>query len=171
MFNRRDSGNPSADNERSAALGAASSKNSSGAFIGPTIQIEGTITSKEDLLIEGEVRGNVHLKSNRLMIGKAGRVFADVHAKTVCVEGQVDGHLVVKELLEILSTARIRGTITAPRISLKDGARFNGTIDMDPEAKALKTAFDRADASAADSPQSGGSSGDSGDAVDSSDQN
>jgi cytoskeletal protein CcmA (bactofilin family) len=64
----------------------------------------------------------------------------------------MDGHLVVKEALEILSTARIEGTITAPRISLKEGARFTGTIDMDPAAAALKTPFEGKEDSVTPSP-------------------
>lgn len=141
MFNRRDSESQAPGNDRPAASGSASSRKNGAGFIGPTIQIEGSVVGNEDLLVEGEIRGKVELKSNKLTIGQEGRVFADVHAKQVCVEGQMDGHLIVQEQLEILSTARIKGTITAPRISLKDGARFNGTIDMDPQAKALKEVF------------------------------
>jgi len=141
MFNRRDSESSTSNNDRPTASGSASSRKNSAGFVGPTIQIEGNVVGNEDLLVEGEIRGMVELKSNKLTIGQEGRVFADVHARKVCVEGQMDGHLIVQEQLEILSTARIKGNITAPRISLKDGAKFNGTIDMDPQAKALKEVF------------------------------
>jgi cytoskeletal protein CcmA (bactofilin family) len=141
MFNRRDSDNPAPGSDRPVTSGSASSRKVNASFIGPSIQIEGNIVGSEDLLVEGEVRGKVELKSNKLTIGPEGRIFADVHAKQVCVEGQMDGHLVVQEQLEIRSSARIKGNITAPRISLMDGARFNGTIDMDPQAQALKEVF------------------------------
>jgi len=141
MFNRRDSESQSSGHDRPPASSANSSRKNGAAFIGPSIQIKGDVIGQEDLLVEGEIRGKVELKANKVTIGQSGRVFADVHAKMACVEGQMDGHLVVQEQLEILPTARIKGTITAPRISLKDGARFNGTIDMDPQAKVLAEVF------------------------------
>ena len=110
-------------------------------MIGTSIQVEGAVRGEEDLMIQGEVRGTVELKSNRVTIGSDGRVFADVHAREICIEGLVDGSLVASHQVVILETAQITGSITAPRISLKDGARFNGTIDMDPAAEKLKTVF------------------------------
>jgi len=151
MFNRRDAARPEADPPRSTGEGRHAPSDQS--MIGPSISIEGTVSGSGDLLVEGEVRGKIELKSNRLTIGRLGRVFADVYARKVCVQGQVDGQLIVSEELEILATATIQGTITAPRVSLQDGARFNGTIDMDPASKALKTAFASAD------PQSPSASG------------
>ncbi|MEN1728849.1 MAG: polymer-forming cytoskeletal protein [Pseudomonadota bacterium] len=110
-------------------------------MIGKSIQVEGAVRGEEDLMIQGEVRGTVELKSNRVTIGSDGRVFADVHAQVICIEGLVDGSLVASEQVVILETAQVTGSITAPRISLKDGARFNGTIDMDPSAEKLNSVF------------------------------
>jgi len=148
MFNRRDSESQTASTDRRQVSGTATSSKSGAAFIGPTIKIEGSIVAVEDLLIEGEIHGRVEIKSNKLTIGEEGRVFADVHAKQVSVKGRMDGHLVVKEQLEIQATAQIEGTITSPRISLQDGARFTGSIDMDPEAKAIKEVFGPTDSTA-----------------------
>jgi len=139
MFNRRESDSPqAAGTERPQAR----SPGANSAVIGASIRIEGSIHGSEDLLIQGEVRGTVELKENRVTIGTEGRVFADVHAQVIRVEGQIDGHLIASEQVMIEESARITGSITAPRISLKDGASFNGTIDMDPDAKRLKSVFD-----------------------------
>ncbi|MDZ7735612.1 MAG: polymer-forming cytoskeletal protein [Gammaproteobacteria bacterium] len=37
------------------------------------------------------------------------------------------------EQISIRKTAEMKGNITSPRVSLEDGARFKGSIEMDPE--------------------------------------
>ena len=44
------------------------------AVIGPSIHINGDLHGEEDLIIEGEVKGTVHLKNNSLTIGSHGKV-------------------------------------------------------------------------------------------------
>ncbi|MFP4208926.1 MAG: polymer-forming cytoskeletal protein [Wenzhouxiangella sp.] len=112
-----------------------------GAVIGPSIQIDGTLKGDEDLLIQGKVDGTIELKKNSVTIGESGHVKADIFAHTIIVEGQVEGKIVGSERVMMRKTAQIRGTLIAPRVMLEDGARFNGTIDMDPEADAIKSAF------------------------------
>ncbi|MFW5816874.1 MAG: hypothetical protein ACOCVP_08455, partial [Wenzhouxiangella sp.] len=77
------------------------------------------------------------------------------------------GKIVGSERVVMRKTAQIRGTLIAPRVMLEDGARFNGTIDMDPEADAIKSAFagqsskpapPQAQPATAGAPRSGGSS-------------
>lgn len=111
------------------------------AVIGPSIHIEGDLRGDEDLLIEGEVKGVVLLKNNSLTIGSHGKVTADVYAHTIYVDGYMEGDLYGAERISIRKTAQVRGNIASPRVSLEDGARFKGSIEMDPEADTLKKAF------------------------------
>lgn len=113
----------------------------SGAVIGSSIHVDGTLKGDEDLLIQGKVKGTVELKNNSVTIGESGQVNADIFAQTIAVEGRLEGKLVASERVVIRKTAQIKGTIVAPRVTLEDGARFNGSIDMDPETEALKAAF------------------------------
>ncbi len=103
------------------------------AIIGPSIHIEGTLSGEEDLLIEGHVTGTVKLHGNNLTIGSKGKVRAELHAHTIFVDGIVEGDLYGSERVTIRKTAQIQGNITSPRVSLEDGARFKGTIEMDPD--------------------------------------
>ena len=102
------------------------------AVIGATIRIKGEISGEENLLIEGNVTGSVALNGHDLTIGQKGSVEADLNAKTVKVEGQVTGDIQGEEKVIITQTGRVRGNITAPRVTLEDGAKFKGAIDMDP---------------------------------------
>jgi len=104
------------------------------AVIGPSIHIDGDLRGEEDLIIEGEVNGTVQLRNNTLTIGAQGKVNADVFAHSVYVEGYMEGDLFGSERVCIRKSAQVRGNITSPRISLEDGARFKGSIEMDPQA-------------------------------------
>ena len=101
-------------------------------MIGQTIKIKGTITGSENLVIEGQIEGSVDLSGNDLTIGENGQVNADLNAKVVHVQGQVDGDISGSEKVVVSKSGRVCGNIVAPRVTLEDGAKFKGSIDMDP---------------------------------------
>lgn len=101
-------------------------------MIGQSIKIQGTISGAENLVIEGTVEGGVSLPDNDLTVGESGQVKADLSAKNVIVNGQVTGDIRGSEKVIISQTGRVQGNIVAPRVTLEDGAKFRGSIDMDP---------------------------------------
>ena len=103
------------------------------AVIGPSIHIDGDLRGEEDLLIEGEVNGTVQLKNNSLTIGPQGKIRADVYAHSIYVDGYMEGDLYGSERVHIRKSAQVRGNVTSPRVSLEDGAKFKGSIEMDPQ--------------------------------------
>jgi len=102
------------------------------AVIGPGIHINGDISGDENLLIEGRVDGKIQLKSHQVDIGEGGKVKADISAKVIRISGKVRGDLNGAEKVVISGTGNVHGNITAPRMTLEDGAIFKGSIDMDP---------------------------------------
>jgi cytoskeletal protein CcmA (bactofilin family) len=148
-FNKRESAGrpeeaPVRDEPVSAPAPAAQPARRSGqeaAVIGPSIHIEGNLHGEEDLVIEGEVKGTVELKHHALTIGARGKVTANVFANTIIVDGYMYGDLCAAERVTIRKSAQVQGNISSPRVSLEDGASFKGSIEMDPESEALKSAF------------------------------
>jgi len=122
----------------SARSGASGSREK--AVIGPSIHIDGDLRGEEDLLIEGEVNGTVQLRNNSLTIGAQGKVRADVYAHSIYVDGLMEGDLFGTERVHIRKSAQVRGNVTSPRVSLEDGAKFKGSIEMDPQAVQNATA-------------------------------
>jgi cytoskeletal protein CcmA (bactofilin family) len=104
------------------------------AVIGRSIHINGDLRGEEDLRIEGDVNGTIQLKNNSLTIGREGRIHADIYAKSIIVDGLVEGDLYGAERVGIRKNAQVQGNITAPRVSLEEGAKFKGSIEMDSEA-------------------------------------
>lgn len=125
--------NPAPTTTTSKAPAAAGSKGGL-ATIGATIRIKGDVSGDENLLIEGTVEGTVNLLAHELVTGESGKVNADIVAKTVRVHGDVQGDISGKENVIISSTSHVKGNIVTPRMTLEDGARFKGSIDIDPAA-------------------------------------
>lgn len=103
------------------------------AVIGPSIQINGDLSGEEDLIIQGKVHGTIQLKEKSLTVGTQGQVDANVLAHAIIVEGKVNGDLYGSERVSIRKTGNVHGNIISPKVSLEEGCRFKGSIDMDQE--------------------------------------
>jgi len=150
-----DSGQRSDTAPRSESTVARPSSSSAGrehAMIGASIHIDGDLRGEEDLLIEGEVNGTVQLKNNSLTIGPQGKVRADVYAQSIIVDGFMEGDLYGSERVAIRKSAQVRGNVTSPRVSLEDGAKFKGAIEMDPQAVQSATARNKQASAGAPAP-------------------
>jgi len=101
------------------------------AIIGPSIRIKGTLSGKEDLLIQGRVEGRIDLKKNNITVGKRGRIKGNICGKVISIEGEVRGNLVGEKRIVLRQSGRVRGDMRAPRINLEEGAKFKGDIDTD----------------------------------------
>lgn len=100
--------------------------------IGATIHIKGDVTGNEDLIIHGHVEGAIKLKDYNVIIGPQGRVQANIHAKQIVVEGELNGDLIGEEKVIIRKTGNVLGNVVSPRVTLEDGAMFKGSIEMEP---------------------------------------
>ena len=98
--------------------------------IGKSVIIKGELSGSEDLTIEGQVEGKIELRQNVLTIGPNGKIKAQVTAKTVVVEGQVQGNISATERVDIRDNGTVDGDLVAPRVAIADGAHFRGAIDM-----------------------------------------
>lgn len=121
--------NPSSSMSMSKPL--SNTSNTPSAVIGPKISFKGELTGEEDLLIQGRVEGTIDLKNNHLTVGAQGVVKANLMAKTITIEGTVEGDLIGQERIEIKSSSNVKGNLVAARVTLEDGAKFRGSIDMD----------------------------------------
>jgi cytoskeletal protein CcmA (bactofilin family) len=123
------------------------------AIIGPKIRFKGELVGEEDLLIQGQIDGTIDLKDNNLTVGEQGKLKANVLAKTITVQGEVEGDIFAQERIAILASSNVRGNLVAERVMLEDGAKFRGSIDMDVEAH--RDEFQKMSVGTPDNPQEG----------------
>ncbi len=89
----------------------------------------GTIGGRGHIIVLGTVKGNSDLDGT-LVIGEGGLWNGDITAKHIVIAGQVEGAIVAREKMEIVCTAKIRGSLTSPTIAIAEGAVHEGEIHM-----------------------------------------
>ena len=103
--------------------------------LGPTLHFKGELHADEEVLIKGRIEGSI-THSQRITVCPEGTVTANVRAQVIVVEGTVQGDLTAEKSVMVRETAKLRGNITAPSVSIVEGALFTGGIDMEKRAAA-----------------------------------
>ena len=98
--------------------------------IGETLHFKGELSAGEDLIIEGKVEGTISQGKCCLTVKPKGELVANVDATKIFVEGMVTGDLAATVSVAIREGGNVAGNIVAPTVSIKEGATFNGSIDM-----------------------------------------
>jgi cytoskeletal protein CcmA (bactofilin family) len=106
--------------------------------LGPTLHFKGELHADEELLIKGRIEGSI-THSQRITVCAEGTVTANVRAQVIVVEGTLQGDLTAEKSVMVKETAKLRGNITAPSVSIVEGAHFTGGIDMEKRAAAADT--------------------------------
>ncbi len=102
-------------------------------------KVIGEISGTAELVIDGEVEGQIELK-NRVVVGGQGRVDGKIVAASVQVGGKVLGNVRGLERVEVLASGSLEGDVVSPRVVIAEGAFFKGKVEMTDgtSAKAAK---------------------------------
>ncbi|HBP00489.1 MAG: hypothetical protein UU48_C0005G0008 [Candidatus Uhrbacteria bacterium GW2011_GWF2_41_16] len=117
MFQRTDTTTPTRSNHGGETI------------IAQGVKVEGDFTSDGNVVIEGEVTGNVQT-SQHLHVGTSAKIRADVVAQDAVIAGEVRGNLSVTGKLDLLETSRVYGDISVHILSVAAGAQVNGKLTM-----------------------------------------
>ncbi len=98
--------------------------------VSKAISIKGEITGREDLFVDGEVHGSIHITEGSVTVGPNGRVTADIEAREIFVRGKVKGSLRGRERVQIGRTGEVSGDISARRLGVEEGAILSGKVDI-----------------------------------------
>lgn len=111
--------------------------------IGKSLHVQGEVTGRENVTIDGSVDGKISLDEHTLTVGTSAVIRAEIHARSVIISGKVIGNVHADDCVEITSTGSLQGNIVAARVVLMDNARFRGNIetggDWSAEAPATAT--------------------------------
>jgi cytoskeletal protein CcmA (bactofilin family) len=99
------------------------------AYIGPSIHITGEVAADEPLTIAGRVSGPITVSGHMLTIEAGAHTEADIKADTIVINGNSHGCLTATARIVVAGTATIEGTLSAPAISVADGALVHGRVD------------------------------------------
>jgi cytoskeletal protein CcmA (bactofilin family) len=92
--------------------------------------IKGSIHSRQDLFMDGELDGVLIVENCALTIGPHGKVVANARAREVDIHGAVTGNVECTGKTFIRASGRLVGDIRAAGIVIEDGAGFKGKVEI-----------------------------------------
>jgi cytoskeletal protein CcmA (bactofilin family) len=101
-----------------------------GTVIVEGLTIEGELTSDEEVIVYGTLRGAL-TSSDAVSVGAGGVVEADISAASLSLAGHVTGNVTAGERIDIQAGGRLVGDVKSVRLTIADGASFKGSVDMD----------------------------------------
>lgn len=91
--------------------------------------LEGELEGKEDLIIEGRVKGRLQTRGD-VVVAPGGHVEAVIVARNITIQGRVDGNIEAREAVEIQQQGILIGDCRSRTIQIREGARFEGRSDI-----------------------------------------
>ena len=99
-------------------------------FVGYGTKLTGETSFQAMLRVDGHLTGTVTSDTGTLLVGSSGQVDADIVVASAIINGTVNGDVIASERLELGRTARVMGNIQTPRLTIEDGAIFEGGCNM-----------------------------------------
>lgn len=100
-------------------------------LVGSNSTFKGDIDTKGTLRIDGVIEGNIN--ADWVVIGEKAHVRGDIHSRGIVVGGKIDGNLRAKEIVEIRSKGQVCGEIHTSKLTIIEGAVFDGRSSMHRE--------------------------------------
>jgi len=97
--------------------------------IGPGSVFTGTISGEGHTIVLGHIEGNSELNGT-VVVGEGGTWVGNITADIVVIAGTMEGCTFAREKIEILSSARMHGSLTSPVIAIAEGAVHDGEVRM-----------------------------------------
>lgn len=103
---------------------------SEASHLGKSFRFKGDITGSEDIYIDGQVEGTIQLPAQSVTVGPNGSVSAHIQARELVVHGKLKGNAQAQDRIEVSRTGSVEGDMSMARISIQDGAFFQGRVDI-----------------------------------------
>ncbi len=108
-------------------------------LVGSNSVFKGSIESDGTVRVDGKVIGDIKVTGD-VYIGNGATVNGNVDAGNVHLAGTVEGNIIAKGILKILSTAKLYGDIKINSFVADEGALFQGKCEMLDNPPSEKTA-------------------------------
>jgi cytoskeletal protein CcmA (bactofilin family) len=92
-------------------------------------QIQGNIKASESIRLDGVLIGDV-ICDKKVVIGAKGRVEGKIKASDAYVMGEVQGEMIISGTLQLESTARVNGNLSAKNLVVDEGATMDGDFKI-----------------------------------------
>ncbi len=117
------------DASKSPPSAAARDTSKDTTYLGKNLKINGNVSGEGNLIILGTFDGDFELKG-QLKVAQGAVIKGNIKATGVSINGKVDGTIEARERILLDTTATMKGRLVTPKISIQDGAVFDGELQM-----------------------------------------
>jgi len=111
--------------------------NDANTVISEDVTIEGTITSKGNIQINGTLTGDLTCKAGS-EIGATATIKGNIESANATILGNITGNINSNDKIEFKTGATISGDIKSKRLTVEDGVTFIGHAEITPDTTALQ---------------------------------
>jgi len=110
-------------------------------IIGNGTHISGELSAKGTIRIDGAVEGNID--ADWVIVGESGSIRGNTRTKGIVIGGSVEGNIDAEDSVELAGKSSVCGEIITKKLSIAEGAIFDGRSHMKEgafprEAKAIE---------------------------------
>jgi cytoskeletal protein CcmA (bactofilin family) len=106
-------------------------------ILGDGTEFKGEMIAKDTIRIDGSLEGDV--RADWVIVGETGRIVGNVVSKGTVVGGTVEGNIDADEIVELKHTSRVVGEIRTGKLTVAEGAVFEGQSRMKKRKDADET--------------------------------
>ena len=96
--------------------------------IGADSTITGELAIQGTVRVDGSVEGDI--RADWVIVGETGRIRGNVQTRMMVVGGRIDGNIDASEIVELKDKAQIFGEICTAKLTVSEGALFDGQSSM-----------------------------------------
>lgn len=97
--------------------------------VGAGSRFQGDVEATGMVRIDGVYLGNIRTEGN-IVIGEKGQVEGNIQGLHVTVAGKVKGQIKATASLQLLSTSSVFGDLDVEKMTMEEGAKFEGQCKM-----------------------------------------
>ncbi len=112
-------------------------------LLGRDTVIEGSLSFKETIRIDGRVSGKLISTEGTVIVGENAVLDADLQVGVAVIRGKINGRIEAAQRIEIYAPAQVNGDIVAPTIAIDSGVIFNGNCKMQRQPSKIVPVTDK----------------------------
>ncbi len=104
-------------------------------LLGSQMTMEGSLKFEGTMIINGHVKGDITSKKGTLVVEDQAVLHADISVQNAKISGEIRGTVQAHERIELHSSARMYGDLSAPIVLIDAGVIFDGKCSTAPRDK------------------------------------
>jgi cytoskeletal protein CcmA (bactofilin family) len=107
-------------------------------YLGKNLKITGNVSGEGNLIILGSFEGEFNVRG-QVKVAQGAEIKGNIKATAVSINGNVEGNVSADKKILLDTTATMKGRLVTPKISIQDGAVFDGELFMSKKPDQVPT--------------------------------